>query len=301
MKNNTYNKGATLFQYAIIIALVALAIVPILLIFGGNINKILADYSGIFKTNDKMVKYNVSLSKSPTNTASASTSTPTSTTGITLPGIKPGELSGTPNNPVKQCIEGLCSIDYGNFVLNNVPDDFNSFVETSGTSAGTKTIITLLEQVAQQQTDPKTTDLIRKLANYGHQLAANEKNVEDVAQDVINNPREEDFFSMGMDLDGSNAYYNFEETLNLINNYYLDKTQDQNSKNVKKLVNLMANDIIRLLNNMSDRSSDISSSPQESVNLAQKILHPQTSLNTNLDSQIICTTGDGTDKGAECN
>jgi hypothetical protein len=92
-----------------------------------------------------------------------------------------GSLGGTPENPVVQCHEGLCSIDFGDYILNGIPENFNDYVLASGASGGTDKISQILYSLAQQLADEGKADLaneIQKLAVYGHNIAALEREYE---------------------------------------------------------------------------------------------------------------------------
>src|SRR3989339_533720 len=39
----------------------------------------------------------------------------------------PGSLNGSLDNPQTQCNNGVCVIDYGKYILTNIPQNFNDF------------------------------------------------------------------------------------------------------------------------------------------------------------------------------
>ncbi|MEW5820355.1 MAG: hypothetical protein AB1782_09205 [Cyanobacteriota bacterium] len=85
-----------------------------------------------------------------------------------------GCFNGTPEEPVKRCENGLCTIDFGEFILNGLPENFNEFVETVGTSSGTDKICSMLEQIADQlelNGDVDGAKDFRNLANLEHFVA----------------------------------------------------------------------------------------------------------------------------------
>lgn len=157
-------KGASLFQYAIILGLVALMAVPVYFTLGQTIvDHLKAFYSSIVDINEN----------ADINGDSAKLS-------IVSESVKAGDLGGEPKAPVMNCVKTICAIDYGTIILNGVPANFNEIVETSGTAGGTDEILALLEQVAEQKAkDPETTpqeleDLSNLIAR-GREIVAIEK------------------------------------------------------------------------------------------------------------------------------
>ena len=99
------------------------------------------------------------------------------------PLLKPnaGDLKGTPDNPVKDCYEGKCTIDYGNIILTGIPEDFHEFVRSAGTSGTSDKIVSLIETIADQLEDSGLENEsleVRKLASIGHNIAAVENTLE---------------------------------------------------------------------------------------------------------------------------
>ncbi|MEW5819623.1 MAG: hypothetical protein AB1782_05480 [Cyanobacteriota bacterium] len=85
-----------------------------------------------------------------------------------------GSLGGTLDSPTGKCIKGNCIIDYGDFILTNIPEDFNDFIQTSGTSGGVQRMANHLSNIAQGLKDKGMFDLaneIQELANMGHSIA----------------------------------------------------------------------------------------------------------------------------------
>lgn len=102
-----------------------------------------------------------------------STSTTTSTTTSS---------TATPDSPVIVCVAGTCTIDFGDFKLNDVPEDFASYIASNGSSVGTDKLMELLEQLAIQLNDPATPEdegaPFRIMAELGHFIARNEESLE---------------------------------------------------------------------------------------------------------------------------
>lgn len=93
---------------------------------------------------------------------------------ILLGDDKPGKPLAWKREPTISCNGGSCTIDYGEFVLSGVPDNFNDFVETHGASGGTDKLSVLLYQIAEQlEKEGKTNEAIevKKLASMGHNIA----------------------------------------------------------------------------------------------------------------------------------
>ncbi|MEW5818693.1 MAG: hypothetical protein AB1782_00755 [Cyanobacteriota bacterium] len=156
--------GASIAQYAIIIALIALAVFPIYFIHGQNIVDHLKNFYNVVTD----VQDNVDINTNPVKVS------------ILNESVSAGGLGGTPENPVMDCAKKTCAIDYGSIILNGVPANFNEIVETSGTSGGTEEILALLEQVAvQKEQDPETTPQeltdLKNLISRGREIVEIEK------------------------------------------------------------------------------------------------------------------------------
>lgn len=167
--------GASLAQYVIIITLIALALVPIYFTFGQQIVRGFTNfYNGVLSINNTLQ------ANSPENL-------PAIKDGV----VKGGQLGGTPDNPKKTCVSGVCAIDYGDFVLNGIPDNFTSFVESNGTAGGTDKLVALLNQLADQADDPATPadegQSIRDLANLSHIIARIDEQTETIANNCKSN------------------------------------------------------------------------------------------------------------------
>ncbi|MEW5820105.1 MAG: hypothetical protein AB1782_07920 [Cyanobacteriota bacterium] len=99
------------------------------------------------------------------------------------------EEKATPETPVKHCSGDTCSIDFGNFVLTGVPNNFNDFVQASASSGGTFMMADLMKQLAQQLKaqglDDQAENVI-KLAVATHNIGAIEKEIEQLVIDKCN-------------------------------------------------------------------------------------------------------------------
>lgn len=167
---NRKSFGSALAQYAIIIGLIAVVLVPVFFVMGSLISNNFKGLSSYFLPPDQQTQGDTS----------------SDTTTIPLPApLAGGSLGGTPQNPVKDCVNGVCTLDYGEFTLQGLPDNFTEVVETTGTSAGTEVLSSLLDQMIAQMegnVDPADLQQIKDLSNMGHLIADYEQYVEDFAE-----------------------------------------------------------------------------------------------------------------------
>lgn len=95
----------------------------------------------------------------------------------------PGCYDGTPEKPVHQCANNSCVIDFGNFLMTDIPSDFNKFIETSGSAAGSDLISNILNQIGNNLEDEglkEQSESIKKLASLGHNIATIQKELENI-------------------------------------------------------------------------------------------------------------------------
>ncbi|MEW5819992.1 MAG: hypothetical protein AB1782_07350, partial [Cyanobacteriota bacterium] len=158
-KKKTY--GNSLSQYTNVIVLIALALIPVFYICGQILIKNYSNFSSGLKNNEL-----------------------NNTSGQIIT-IQAHELNGTPDKPVSKCSGGMCSIDYGSFVLNGIPQNFDEFVQTGGTSGGSDKLAELVMQIAEQlekNGDSAGAAEFRNLANISHFIADLQKQTEQMAQ-----------------------------------------------------------------------------------------------------------------------
>lgn len=96
-----------------------------------------------------------------------------------------GSLGGTEDTPISSCNAGNCTIDYGDFLLNGIPEDFSEFIQVNGTSGGTDKLLSLLGQMADQlekDGDLAGAEEFRDLANLGEFIANTQKDIENDAK-----------------------------------------------------------------------------------------------------------------------
>lgn len=296
------NKGSSLLQYSIIIALIALALVPVFYVFGRNI---LSSFNSLYQ----------GLS------GQQETLTKNTTPGNTPPSSSP---KGTPENPVKNCVNGECIIDFGDYILTGIPDSFDMFIQTQGTSGGTDKVVELLTQIATQLEQEGLTaeaSEIMKLANCGHSIATIEKTYEDVQKtcnfdkDCIANQIN---ILEGQDVTHVNSLDNIDLPVilaeylkdpDLVKNYrpatsinfiesYLSVINNPNIKDsTKGVVDVLSSNIMELANTFHDYSHLTDIQVYDKNKTLQDI---DFSSLTNLDSALICASGKGVDAGVEC-
>lgn len=161
------NKGQNLFEFVLIIALVAIAGLLAYSLLGQNINDMFNKSHGEYK------KFK------PFDWGQSNTQATNNTGGST------GPIKGTPENPVKTCTGNICSLDMGPFTLNGIPADFSDFVQSNGSSGGVNQLASIMEQLAdqlEQQGDSAGAQEFRDLANLTHFTAANQKKAEAEAE-----------------------------------------------------------------------------------------------------------------------
>lgn len=163
----SYNKGASMAQYAIIVALVGVALCGTFLTLGKTISEQLASMHLIFADNNVVLQNNAIEE------------------AIREVSLVAGSLEGTLKTPVRDCVDGTCALDYGEFTLNGIPDNFGTFVETSGTAGGTDLLSSLIDQVADYLEESGETEAsaeYRQLANLGHLMADFNEAIEKAAE-----------------------------------------------------------------------------------------------------------------------
>lgn len=162
------SKGSALAQYAIILGLIAVVLVPGFFFIGTNIV-------------DSFKNFYVCLGGDSSAIGSPSPSTE-SLTGT------PGTLfTSTPSN---DCIGNSCVLDFGPVVLDGVPDNLNEIIETSGTHGGTEILADLLSQIAEQvenldQVSEEDKKKIDQLATLAYQLATYEQTIESFSSEAL--------------------------------------------------------------------------------------------------------------------
>ncbi|MEW5819505.1 MAG: hypothetical protein AB1782_04885 [Cyanobacteriota bacterium] len=184
-------KGQNLIELAIILAIVVLAGILVLSLLGKNVNSILEN-SRQKASEYKPFKY----SDVVVNAAGS--------------GYKmPESIGGSPEEPKTECDNNYCVLDFGDFVLSDIPQNINEVIKTAGSSGGTEKIVALLDQISQQleaKGDVQGAAEYKNLANLGHFLARMEEGSEKVATQCQN------------DVDPADCY---KKRINVLNNLSL--------------------------------------------------------------------------------
>jgi hypothetical protein len=163
-------RGNSISQYAIIIALVALGLVPVFYILGSNITAYFDTFYKYLGGNGQDVAVSTTPDASQVDDNSSQT------------GDSSANTTGDSNSPSMNCENFLCNIDVGPYTLQGVPQNFNDLVETSGASGGTDQLVSLIEQIASQmdaQGMSEESARVQKLASIGHNLASMQRILED--------------------------------------------------------------------------------------------------------------------------
>lgn len=314
-------KGASLAQYAILIGILVTILVPAYFMFGGTIVSQLEKYTTVFAgINDTMASNSITTSATTSSTTTSTTTTTTTSPLITdpvfPPPATPGSLGGSPSDPVRVCSGGMCSIDYGTYVFNGIPDDFSEFVETSGTTAGTEVVLnaldSLIEAVENGSITMTTQELsyIKDLANKGHLLAAGERAIENfvefgnlgaMSSSAITTTGVRTELSLMAEVLALAEGENFTNSLNVIKG--LNATQM--NPTLKNMVSTLGNQIETLFYDFDSRASApaMGTAPDpseyEAIRYNFFASHEVSGL-TNVDSAIICGLGNGVSTGTSC-
>lgn len=104
----------------------------------------------------------------------------------------PGSFGGTSDTPVSNCSSGNCLIDYGDFLLNGLPENLSEFTQINGTSGGTESIAAAMEQIADQLVKDGKSEAAKDIQDFAKMLklqAFFQKEEEKVAT-IAKNPTE---------------------------------------------------------------------------------------------------------------
>lgn len=153
---NNKSKGSALAQYGIVIALIALGCFAGYLLYGKSIQDALTKYLAGQTDLSTQMEANANI---------ASNNVPST------PTPKAGSLGGTPTNPKEDCVNGSCTVDYGDFILNGIPEDFQEFTEAQGTSGGTDKLAAIINQMADQLEEDGQLAEAQELRNFANLLS----------------------------------------------------------------------------------------------------------------------------------
>lgn len=305
--------GSALAQYAIVIALVSVAVATGYLLFGKTIVSCLTDFSNALSDNSAAIAANTSTTTSSSTSGSTSTAI-TSPPSTTL--LDASSLGGNPGDPQISCTDGMCSIDYGTHIFNGIPEDFSGFVETSGSTAGTDVVLAILDDIVQAAEEGKiemsTDELekIRLLAEKGHALANGERSLEDfilngdittLVGSAITTSGERSHVDMEAEVLALCEGEQFSNALSAFKSY--DETQMDPV--IKDMVATLADQIQYLYEDFDSRTSLMNWTTPVDEETAQAAYisffasHEVSGL-SNLNSTIICGVGNGDDTGISC-
>lgn len=286
---NRLSSGDALTQYAIIVSLIALFLIPSFMNLSKTIKTNFEQYNTSINDINKEIDKNIVQKEE-----------------MILKGtVQPGQLEGTIEEPVAECIESICSIDFGEYVFNNIPENFKEFVETSGFSGGTQILADLLDDIAEESitlTDSNKTNLIIQLAQQGHILADYEEQLELNTTNLINDPTlniKNTFITPSKKITEGQYRINFDKTLTDINELFKEPLTPEEEQ-LLKIINLLGIEITNLADNMGEMASNIKGNNFTQEEL-EAILFPKASTLTDLDSAILCINGSGKDVNNICN
>lgn len=325
---NSMSKGASLSQYGIVIALLGVALVPVFFIMGETISKQFASFNTIMTDNNATI-----IANAGTGTGTGSVEEETDTTS-----------EASLDKPKINCDKDSCIIDYGEYVLKGIPNNFKEYVQSSGTSGGTEYLATLIEQIAETvDLEEGTKNLIFQLANNGHSIATAERSLDSLVSTELNtanmkkdNVTWDNFVASHVEqsdvLLGKRE--DFDKTLELVQ-AMLEENSDPESKNALVMINVLSENIQTIAESTQVNTVKFSSSYVESdtdlntlvengyITEKQAELYKEDQDTTNqlikdytlkeystfvsdsseitdIDSGIICGTGNGKDNGYEC-
>jgi hypothetical protein len=317
MKGQVYNYfsyGQNIMELVIGVALIAIVAIVALSALGGNIQTMFS------KSNEAAKTYK------PFDWATVNNNQSSTTT--TNPYVNTG--TPAPDNPIATCNNGKCDIDFGDFIITGLSDNFSEIVENNGIPGSTDYLMNYLDEIISQlEKEYGSADLkaIKALANIGHSLAQDQRMLQTNAGEftVVTNYQE-----VTSSLNNTSAAYNgvlstkltFAEQLEAINQLYGGTSSPlppEVSNGILSVVNAMSQEIGTLndemllysdeLINVSQSMANASSSETQELtesdmtfftNLLNSLQNPEYANKTDLDSEIICKTGKGEDFDKQC-
>jgi len=119
------SNGNVLNQYAILLGLIVLALVPVFILFGNQIVGTFSYYLDKYTDIGLHAERNVN--------------------------IMGGSYLQKGDFGIETCSNGSCDINLGSLVLKGVPKNIEELIETSGVAGGTNELLQLLQQIADQK------------------------------------------------------------------------------------------------------------------------------------------------------
>lgn len=158
--------GQNMVEVAILMTVVGVVCIAAYTLLGNNLTQL---FQG---ANNKVSDYNkLSFIGKPGSTPSTPTGTLTTS----------GQWGGTPSSPITKCVSGSCSIDFGNYILNGVPESLDQIVKSSGSSGANDKMYDLYMQLSNQlaaQGDAAGAQDFKDMANLAKYMASMQKQVE---------------------------------------------------------------------------------------------------------------------------
>lgn len=263
--------GSSLAQYIIIIAVILGAIIPLFFMIGGNLNFTFSQYSKMFGDMAITTKDNLDSQN--------------------LHDLTEGELSVT-------CIDSKCDFTVGDIVIEGIPDDFVNIVETSGSSAATDALVSILDQLAEsfeQANLPEKAEEIKQLANMGHDIARLEKELSEydckLSDTICLGAINKELTSL--DSEFKDSLSGFSSQLSLVMASLGD------NEKLKAIIEQPSNEILYLGNTVSEIVDDNTHGSVYTWKSALKD-YDKISTVTDIDSAIICAAGQADDNGYDC-
>lgn len=285
-------KGSSLAQYAIVLAIIAVGLVPVFIIMGDSIKQHLENFNSSMEENNKTIENNQ-------NGAS-----------IANEDVKPGDIGGSSVAPKIQCQNSSCVIDFGDYVINGIPGDFSEYIEGSGSAGGTEKLAAILQEIADNApVDEETRNLLQQLAQNGHGMAQIERGFhEDITKliDLGTFDRSDVDLDAPIDLSEGPNMLDFQDILQQLNNSMGTNT-DPNYQSTLMMVNILSNDILNIASTVQSKTSRMLLDADNDLTITEEdaqeyidFIHDGSNA-TDLDSAIICTSGNGQDNGYNCN
>lgn len=282
----TKQRGASLVQYSILIALLCLGVVPVFWMNGQVIKTQLNNFLDAMKLSYE-----------------ASTSGRDGSTGVE-PGSDPVvDPVPSPDNPISSCTDGICNIDYGSFVFTGLPENLSEFVETSGTAGGTDVVLSIIDKMIEMAENGQLDvdlPLLQQLANKGHSVADCVQNVENFLNDSMTTGALLDqgqLEEVAM-IDG-HEFAAFHDAFLAFNN-----SSTPMDPQAKALVEDLYWNVSKMFNTFDDNYTVVwdyqNAHGAISPEAYEAVLHPNTSGLTNLHSAVICNVGNYQDTGHIC-
>lgn len=154
---NRNKSGVSIVQYLIIIVLVSIAVVIAYTLLGEAIKTALANLTSGLEKSSKAVSF-------------------TNSSGV-VKSYQPGALNGTPDNPMSECNQSTCIIDFGDYILDSIPADYSN---ESTSSRGSKDLSAVMNSIVKQleiENDPpeenssKFLDLVKKAIEHTNKIS----------------------------------------------------------------------------------------------------------------------------------